>query len=137
MIISETEIRVRYVETDQMSYVYYGNYAQYYEIGRVEAFRQLGTSYKLLEDSGIMMPVVSMVINYKRPALYDDILTIKTIIKELPTTRIRFEYEIYNQNNELINTAETILVFVNRTNMKPCRCPQWFLNLFPDFNDNL
>ncbi len=133
MLISKTELRVRYAETDQMSYVYYGNYAQYYEIGRVEALRQLGTSYKLLEDSGIMMPVVSMNINYKKPALYDDILTIKTIIKELPTNKIRFEYEIYNHKEELINTAETVLVFVNKLNKRPCRCPQWFLDLFIGF----
>ena len=133
MLISKTELRVRYAETDQMSFVYYGNYAQYYEIGRVEALRQLGTSYKLLEDSGIMMPVVSMNINYKKPALYDDILTIKTIIKELPTNKIRFEYEIYNHKEELINTAETILVFVNKTTKRPCKCPQWFLDLFTGF----
>jgi len=133
MLISKTELRVRYAETDQMSFVYYGNYAQYYEIGRVEALRQLGTSYKLLEDSGIMMPVVSMNINYKKPALYDDILTIKTIIKELPTNKIRFEYEIYNHKEELINTAETVLVFVNKLNKRPCRCPQWFLDLFIGF----
>jgi acyl-CoA thioester hydrolase len=130
MFISETTLRVRYAETDQMSYVYYGNYAQYYEVGRVEALRQLGTSYRQLEESGIMMPVVSMNINYKRPALYDDILTIKIIIKELPTTKMKFEYEIYNHEGVLINTAETILVFVNRSNMRPCRCPQWFVDLF-------
>ena len=130
MFISETTLRVRYAETDQMSYVYYGNYAQYYEVGRVEALRQLGTTYRQLEESGVMMPVVSMNINYKRPALYDDILTIKIIIKELPTTKMRFEYEIYNQKGELLNTAETVLVFVNRSNMRPCRCPQWFVDLF-------
>ncbi len=130
MFISETKLRVRYAETDQMGYVYYGNYAQYYEVSRVEALRQIGTSYKQLEDSGVMMPVVSMNIVYKRPALYDDILTVKTIIKELPTTKMKFINEVYNDKNELLNSAELILVFVKKENMRPCKCPEWFLNLF-------
>ncbi len=134
MFVSETKVRVRYAETDKMSYVYYGNYAQYYEVGRVEALRSLGTSYKALEESGIMMPVVQMTTNFKKPALYDDELTIKTIIKEKPNVKMKFYYEIYNDKNTLINQGETILVFVNQKTMKPCHCPQWFTNLFIDFD---
>ena len=134
MFISETKIRVRYAETDKMAYVYYGNYAQYYEVGRVEALRFLGTSYKMLESSGIMMPVIQMLTNFKKPALYDDILTIKTIIKEKPTVKMRFFYDIYNDGNILINQGETTLVFVHHDTMKPCHCPQWFADLFIGFD---
>jgi acyl-CoA thioester hydrolase len=112
-----------------MGYAYYGNYAQYYEIGRVEALRFLGTSYKALEATGIMLPVLNMVVNFKKPALYDDELIIRTIIKEKPSIKIKFYYEIYNESNILINQGETILVFVNQSTMKPCRCPQWFIDL--------
>ncbi len=133
MFISEFKIRVRYSETDQMSYVYYGNYAQYYEVGRVEALRSIGTSYKALEDSAIMMPVVQMNTTFKKPARYDDILCIVTKIKKKPDVKMEFFYEIYC-NDILINTAETILVFVDKKTMKPCHCPQWFSDLFLEFN---
>jgi acyl-CoA thioester hydrolase len=134
MFISETKVRVRYAETDKMGYVYYGNCAQYYEVGRVEALRKLDSSYKALEDSGIMMPVIQLIINFKKPALYDDILTIKTIIKEKPGVKIKFYYELYNEMNVLINQGETILAFVHQNTMKPCNCPQWFNDLFIDFD---
>ncbi len=134
MFVSETKIRVRYAETDRMGYAYYGNYAQYYEVGRVEALRQLGVSYKSLEDTGIMMPVVQMITNFKKPALYDDELTIKTIIHEKPSVKMKFYYEIYNSDHILINFGETILVFVNQKTMKPCHCPDWFSNLLIDLD---
>lgn len=127
MYISETTVRVRYAETDRMGYVYYGNYTQYYEIGRVEALRQLGTSYKEMEDNGIMLPVYTCNIKYLKPALYDDLLLIKTIIKELPTAKISFDYEIYNEKNELLNTANTQLVFINTGNKRPCAAPESFM----------
>lgn len=127
MYISETTVRVRYAETDQMGYVYYGNYTHYYEVGRVEALRQLGTSYKEMEDSGIMLPVYTCNLKYLKPAIYDDLLVIKTIIKELPTLKINFEYEIYNQKNELLNTGSTTLVFINKATNRPCRAPEGFM----------
>lgn len=133
MYISETSVRVRYAETDRMGYVYYGNYTQYYEIGRVEALRQLGTSYKEMEDNGIMLPVYTCNIKYIKPALYDDLLIIKTIIKELPTARISFDYEIYNQKNELLNTANTVLVFINTATNKPCAAPDTFMEKLRSF----
>lgn len=127
MYISETTLRVRYAETDRMGYVYYGNYSQYYEVGRVEALRNLGFSYKKMEDSGIMLPVLEFSIKYFKPAYYDDLLIVKTTIKELPSTRIHFYYEIYNQSNVLLNKGDTSLVFVNVESGKPCKAPDDFI----------
>jgi acyl-CoA thioester hydrolase len=119
-----TQIRVRYSETDRMSYVYYGNYAQYFEVARVEALRSLDVSYKELEEvEGVMLPVIDFQIKYLKPAFYDELLTIKTSIVKMPTARIFFEYEIYNEKNELINKASTTLVFVNKETMKPIIAP--------------
>lgn len=127
MFISEAQIRVRYAETDQMGYVYYGNYAQYYEVGRVEAMRALGLSYKKLEESGVMLPVLSYNTKYIKPAVYDDLLTIKTSIMELPAVRINFEYECYNEAGTLLNTGATTLVFISKANNKPCLAPKDFV----------
>jgi acyl-CoA thioester hydrolase len=127
MYISETTLRVRYAETDQMGIVYYGNYLQYYEVGRVEALRQLGTSYKQMEDDGVILPVYECNVNYLKSAVYDDLLIIKTTIIEIPKVRIFFEYEIYNQRNELLNTGITKLAFVNKLNNRPCLAPKSFL----------
>ncbi|WP_456458843.1 acyl-CoA thioesterase [Reichenbachiella sp.] len=124
MFEAQTQTRVRYSETDQMKYVYYGNYAMYYEIGRVETLRQLGFSYNEMEKSGVMMPVINMQTNYLRPGKYDELLTIKIKIPTFPKTRILFEYEIFNENEELINTGETTLVFVNMESNRPCRVPE-------------
>lgn len=126
MFASTTKIRVRYGETDKMGCVYYGNYMLYYEVGRVEALRELGYSYKKMEDEGIMLPVYTLTCKYIKPALYDDELLIKTTIKKLPDTRIEFGYEIYNSKNELLNTAETTLVFINTSTNKPCKAPSYF-----------
>jgi acyl-CoA thioester hydrolase len=123
MYISETSIRVRYSETDQMGYVYYGNYAMYYEVARVESLRQLGLTYKEIEDMGVMMPVVENKSRYLAPARYDDLLRIVTTLREKPGVRIRFEYEIFNNENTLINRGETLLVFINKETNRPCRQP--------------
>lgn len=128
MFSTEVQIRVRYAETDQMGYVYYGNYATYFEVARVESLRRLGMSYKDLEDSGIMLPVLEYKSKYIKPAKYDDILTLKVFIKAIPTARIFFEYEIYNDSHELLNIAETTLVFVNAQTKRPCAAPQIFVN---------
>src|SRR3972149_10534934 len=106
MFISELKLRVRYGETDRMGYVYYGNYAEYFEVARVEALRELGMNYKDMEDSGIMLPVYTFSVKYFKPAFYDDLLTIKTNIKEIPKARITFSHEIYNEKRELLNTGE-------------------------------
>lgn len=123
MYTHEVQIRVCYADTDQMGYVYYGNYARYYEIARVEALRSLGFSYKELEVSGILMPVYENISRYKQPARYDDLLTVKAIVRALPKVRIVFEYEIYNEQNTLLNTGLTTLVFINQRTNKPCMAP--------------
>jgi acyl-CoA thioester hydrolase len=133
MYRSETKVRVRYGETDQMGYVYYGNYAMYYEVGRVESLRQLGLTYKELEDGGVMMPVLENKSKYLSPALYDDELRIVTTIKEKPSVRITFTYEIFNASNQLIHQGETLLAFVNKSTGKPCRPPEHFQNVLKPF----
>lgn len=123
MYISETSIRVRYAETDQMGYVYYGHYAMYYEVARVESLRQLGISYREIEEMGVMMPVLENRSKYLAPARYDDLLRIVTKLREKPGVRIKFEYDIYNSDNTLINQGETVLVFINKATNRPCRQP--------------
>lgn len=127
MYTYETKIRVRYGETDQMGYVYYGNYAEFYEVARVEMLRNLGLSYRWMEETGIMMPVLELKCKYIKPALYDDLLTIKVSLKEMPKTRIVFNYELFNENNELINIGETTLVFVNINTKRPTIGPDEFI----------
>ena len=126
---NSTKIRVRYAETDQMGVVYHGNYAQFFEIGRTEWLRNLGVTYKKMEDSGIMLPVINLQCNFMKSALYDDLLTIHTVIKKKPTAKIEFDYEIKNQNNELICTGNSVLAFINMKTMKPTRCPAYLLAL--------
>jgi acyl-CoA thioester hydrolase len=133
MYVTEVKIRVRYGETDRMGYVYYGNYAQYFEVARVEALRNLGFSYRQIEDEGIILPVLSYSVKYIKPAYYDDELTIKVVIKEIPMARIRFDYEVYNAKGELINMADTTLVFINRNTNKPCPAPEDFLEALRKF----
>jgi acyl-CoA thioester hydrolase len=126
MYTSETKIRVRYGETDQMGYVYYGNYAMYFEVARVESLRQLGLTYRELEEMGVIMPVLENTSKYYAPALYDQQLRILTTINEKPTVRIKFNYQIFNEDNKLIHTGETLLVFADKKTGKPCRPPKVF-----------
>ena len=128
----ETKLRVRYGETDQMGYAYYGIYAQYFEVGRVELLRSLGVTYKEIEEMGYTLPVVNFNVKYKKPAYYDDELTIKTTIKELPSAKITFYYETYNENKDLLNTAEVVLVFVNKESGKPCFAPDDIMSRFKE-----
>ena len=130
MIKTETTLRVRYGETDQMGFVYYGVYAQYYEVGRVEAMRSLGFSYREMEESGVLMPVINLTINYKKTALYDDEVRIVTTVSEMPGVRITFHYECFNQKNELLNTGSVTLVFIDKIKNKPMQPPAWFMEGF-------
>jgi acyl-CoA thioester hydrolase len=127
MYTHEMQIRVRYGETDKMGYLYYGNYAQYYEVGRVEAIRSLGISYKEMEDSGIMLPVLDLNITFVKPAYYDELLTQRTTITEMPSVRIRFAYEIMNPDGETINYGRTTLVFFDNEKRKPVKAPDYVL----------
>jgi acyl-CoA thioester hydrolase len=127
MFTSQTEVRVRYAHTDQMGYVYYGNYAAFFEIARVESLRSIGLSYKELEATGIMMPVYENYSRYIAPAGFDELLTIKVFIKELPSVKITFYYEIFNESGQLIHTGYTVLVFIGRESRRPCRAPKKLL----------
>lgn len=127
----KTKIRVRYVEVDQSGFVYNGNYATYYEVGRSEALREMGYTYKKMEeDDGIVMPLINQFSRFYKPAIYDDLLTIVTRIPKLPTTRIRFEYEIFNEKGEKLNEGYNELVFLNKEKGRPQHAPEWFVNFF-------
>ena len=121
----EFTVRVRYAETDQMGVVYHGNYAQYFEMGRVEWLRNLGISYKWMEENGVMLPVVSLQMNYKKPARYDDLLRVKTILKSQTSVKIEFDYEIYNEQNDLLTTGYSMLVFVDMKTGRPMVPPSY------------
>jgi acyl-CoA thioester hydrolase len=124
MYTSDTQIRVRYAETDQMNVVYYGNYAQYFEVGRVEAIRQLGLSYKDMEAGGVILPVVEFTAKFLRPAHYDDLLTVKTTIRELPADhRVVFDQEVFNQEGRLLTVGKVLLYFLERATMKKTKMP--------------
>ncbi len=133
MIEHTINIRVRYAEVDRMGYVYYGNYATYFEVARVETLRTLGVTYKELEDDGIILPVLDFAVKYVKPAFYDDELTIKTCISKNPTARIHFDFETKNTNGDLLNTATVTLVFVNRATGKPCLPPDFLREKFNGF----
>lgn len=128
------KLRVRYGETDQMGYCYYGNYASYFEVGRVEALRSLGMSYRSLEDEGIMLPVSHFEVDYKHPALYDDELTIVTTISELKGARLFFGYRIENAEGREVAVAKTTLVFVAKDSMRPISPPDSFLTLIEKYH---
>lgn len=127
------KLRVRYGETDQMGYCYYGNYAQYFEVGRVEALRAIGMSYRSLEEQGVMLPVSEYSVKYHAPALYDDELTVITSITEITGARIFFTYDVFNSEEVLISRAQTTLVFVDKTTMRPTSPPKSFLQLFEKY----
>lgn len=134
MFTHQHTLRVRYGDTDQMGYVYYGNYAYYYEQARSEAIRSLGFSYKQLEESGVMMPITRMNTKYIAPAFYDELLTIKTSIPILPNRLILFQYEIFNEKGNLINEGETQLIFVTAHDRKVAHAPHLLLeSLAPYF----
>ncbi len=125
MYESTTQVRVRYAETDQMNVVYYGNYAQYFEVGRVESIRQLGYTYKDMEASGVIMPVVDLHVKYLRPATYDDLLTVKTQIRELPTDhRIEFHQDVYNERGKMLTSGKVTLYFLEADTRKKTNMPE-------------
>jgi acyl-CoA thioester hydrolase len=133
MFTSKTTLRVRYSETDKMGVVYHGNYAQYLEIGRTDALRQIGLTYKSFEDNGIMMPVLSLNCKYLKSAYYDDELTIVTMLKVMPKVRIHFYFEIYNQQNELLTKAEVELVNVDMKTNKLTMAPMVLIEALKPF----
>jgi acyl-CoA thioester hydrolase len=134
MFITETQIRVRYAETDQMNVVYYGNYAQYFEVARAESIRNLGFTYKEMEEAGVIMPVVEMQTKFLRPAHYDDLLTIRTVLRELPADhRILFEHEVFNQEKKLLTLGKVILYFVKMGSFEKTHMPDSLRALLKSF----
>lgn len=125
----QIQVRVRYSETDQMGIVYHGNYIPYFEIGRVEWLRDKGISYKSMEESGIALPIVSMNINYKKSARYDELLTVHTTFKSQSSVKIEFDCAIYNESDELLTTAQFILVFISLKTGRPTVPPDYILDL--------
>lgn len=138
MYTHEFQKRVRYGETDQMGYLYYGNYAQYYEIGRVEMLRSLGLTYKAMEDEyGIIMPVVSMQQRFVRPARYDELITIRTTLRQLPAKFIVFQMELFNEAGKLVNGGTVKLCFVEAKSGKTVPVPEHLVaELRPHFEEN-
>lgn len=120
-------VRVRYAETDQMGIVYHGNYVQYFEMGRIAWLRDLGISYKSMEENGIILPVISLQVNFKKSAKFDDLITVETKLKKRPTVKIEFAYKIYNANRELLTEATTVLAFLDKETKRPIRCPDYIL----------
>lgn len=134
MYSSETKIRVRYAETDQMNVVYHGNYAQYFEVGRVEAFRQLGLSYKDMEASGVVMPVIEWTAKFIRPARYDDLLTIRTSVRKWPEDyRIELHQEVFNEQGKLLTTGKVLLYFMKAATMEKTGMPAEMANMLRPF----
>jgi acyl-CoA thioester hydrolase len=135
MFCSETKIRVRYGETDRMGYMYYGHYPEYFEVSRTDMIRCFGLSYKAIEDMGIIMPVRSLKVDYKLPALYDEMLTVKSCLKKLPEIKLDIDYVITNEKNEIVCTGNTILAFVDLKTRKLQRAPSFFMDAVkPYFN---
>ncbi|WP_316784699.1 thioesterase family protein [Pedobacter frigiditerrae] len=128
MFVFESKVKVRYVETDQMGVVHHSNYAQYYEVARTECFEACsGMTYETMEAEGVMLPILEMQSKFLKPALYNQTLTIKSIVKEKPSIKLTVDYEIYNEANELINIGKTVLVFVNKSTRRPCQPPPNFM----------
>ena len=123
----ETKVRVRYGETDQMGVAYYGNYATYFEVGRVETLRNIGLSYRKIEENGIMLPVSEFNVKYLNPIKYDDVVTIKTKLSSVVGARLTFEYDMFNSNNVLCAQAYTVLVFIDKDSRRPVKAPNYFL----------
>lgn len=136
MFSHQVSYRVCYADTDQMGYVYYGNYARFYEIARVETLRRIGVSYKDLEDAGIGLPVYENHSKFHAPALYDDLLRIECTLLKMPSVRIEFEYKIYNQSDALLHEGKTTLVFMDLGSKKVVKAPEWLISAIMKLNTN-
>ena len=133
MLTYEIKIRVRYKETDAMGVVHHSNYVNYYEVVRTEMLRELGTTYKDLESSGVMLPIHEVKMNYYTPAYYDDLLTVKLTMKQMPTVKMIFDHEIFNEQGILLNTGHVVLVFMNAATRKACRAPKKIMDVFAGY----
>lgn len=130
MVKKEYKIRVRYKDTDAMGVVHHSNYVNFYESARTEMLREFGTTYRILEESGVMLPVKSVSMEFFTPALYDDLLTVRIILREVPVAKMVFDHEIYNEAGELVNKGRVVLAYMNAATRRATRAPGWFLELF-------
>lgn len=133
MLTREIKIRVRYKDTDAMGVVHHSNYVNFYETARTEMLRELGTTYRHLEETGVMLPVHEVSMKYFTPAVYDDMLTVRITLAQIPAVRMVFDHEVFNEAGELVNTGRVVLVFMNAEKRKACRAPEWFVNIFKPF----
>lgn len=129
MLTCDVKIRVWYKHTDQMGFVHHSNYICYYEEARSAFMREYGVSYAKMEAEGVLMPILHIESDYRRPAFYDDELTVRVLIEKVPKARFTVDYEVYNSQGELLNTGQTVLGFLRKESMRPCRAPQWFVDL--------
>ncbi len=129
MIVRDIPIRVRYYETDAMGIMHHSNYIRYYETARTEMLRQFGTTYQELEAAGVMLPVLEVSSKYISPAYDDDLLTVRVTLAQMPTVRMRFDYEIFREDGTLINTGYAVLAFMNSATRRACRAPKYFMEL--------
>ena len=134
MIEYDFKFRVTYPDTDKMGTMHHANYAKYYEAARWELFRSIGVSYNSIEEAGVMCPVINMNFKFIKPTRYDELLTIKTTLTAIKGVRAWFSYQLYNEQNELINKAETEIAFVDKTNWKPCSPPDFLLKAIEEHN---
>lgn len=130
MITRDIKIRVRYKETDAMGVVHHSNYVTYYEMARTEMLREFGTTYRTLEESGVMLPVREVTMRFFVPARYDDLLTVRITLREMPGVKMIFDHEVLNEQGELVNTGTVVLVFMNAVTRRACRVPGWFAEIF-------
>ena len=128
----ETFVKVRYAETDQMGVVHHGNYPQYLEIARIDWLESLGISYKSMEEEGIMLPVFELKLKYIKPVTFHENLRVETQLRELPNVKIIFDYSIFNEKDEMVTSATSILVFMNARTRRPIRCPEYILEKLKD-----
>jgi acyl-CoA thioester hydrolase len=133
MLVHETQLRVQYYETDQMGVVHHSNYVRYFEIGRTELMRHIELSYKEVEDAGTVMPITDIKVRYFFPAHYDELISIKSSIKEMPKARMVFHYEIYNEQGKLLADGSATLAFVNKTTGRPQRTPEALINILSQY----
>lgn len=134
MIVCETEIRVRYADTDQMHFVYNGKYLEYFEVGRTEMLRDNGLPYDIIEKEGFLLPVLEAYVKYRQPAYYDDILVVKSFLKKFPELKVHIDYEIVRKNTtDLITDGFTVHAFINKQNKKVTKPPEFFTNVVKKF----
>ncbi|MBQ5830435.1 MAG: acyl-CoA thioesterase [Alistipes sp.] len=133
MISYQTQVRVRYKDTDQMGIMHHSNYIVLYETARTEWLRDMGLTYAEIERRGVMSPIIEVQSRYHYPAFYDEVLTVKVMMDEMPSARLNIASEVYNEAGRLINTGRVTLGFMNAHTRRPCRAPEWFVEALEEY----